>query len=201
MTLVFRPLTPERWKDLEALFGRAGACAGCWCMWWRLSRSRWTQGKGAGNRRTLRKIVLSGESPGILAYAGGVPVGWCALAPREAYPALERSRILKRVDERPVWSITCFYVARAHRRSGLTTRLLEAAVAHARRRGARLVEGYPVDPRSKLTPDLFAFTGLASAFRKAGFTEVARRSATRPIMRRELRRRPKVERRSNSPKP
>jgi GNAT superfamily N-acetyltransferase len=105
------------------------------------------------------------------------------VAPRKAYPALERSRVLKPVDDQPVWSVTCFYIPRALRRSGLTTILLRAAVEYAGKRGARIVEGYPIDPQSGNMPDAFAWTGLVSAFRKAGFKEVARRSAGRPVMR------------------
>ena len=181
--LEFHPLTPERWADLEELFGPRGACGGCWCMWWRLSRSQWTKQKGAGNRRTFRKLVQAGNPPGLLAYSQGRPVAWCALGPREIYPVLERSRTLARVDDRPVWSITCLFVARPFRRRGVTAKLLAASVQWARRRGARIVEGYPVEPRQAALPDAFAWTGTASAFRKAGFGEVARRSATRPIMR------------------
>jgi len=185
---VFRPATPARWNDFESLFGPRGACAGCWCMYWRLTRPAWTKGQGAGNRRAMKKIVEGERPPGIIAYAGARPVGWCAVAPRETYSTLERSRILKPVDERPVWSVTCFFVARDHRRSGLTSDLLKAAAAFARKHGATALEGYPVEPRKGRMADVFAFTGLASAFRKAGFHEVARRSETRPIMRLELRR-------------
>lgn len=144
-------------------------------------------GSGDGNRRAFRKIVRSGEVPGILAYAGTDPIGWCALAPRESYPALGRSRILKPVDDEPVWSVTCFFVAREYRRKGVTSGLLNAAAAYAKKKGARLLEGYPVEPRQGKMADAFVWTGLAPAFRKAGFDEVARRSATRPIMRRKLR--------------
>lgn len=181
------PVTPERWPDVETLFGPRGACAGCWCMWWRVRRSEWSEGKGDGNRRALRSLVRRGEPTGLLAYAGADPVGWAALAPREAYPGLERSRTLQRVDDRPVWSVTCFFVARSHRRQGVTVKLLEAAVRHARARGAECIEGYPVEPKKDSVPDVWVFTGLAAAFRKAGFREVARRSETRPIMRRMLR--------------
>lgn len=184
--LEFHPLTPERWADLEELLGPRGACAGCWCMWWRLKRSEWTRQKGTGNQRAFRKIVEAGDPPGILAYAGGKPVGWCAIGPRETYPVLERSRILKRVDDQPVWSVTCFFVARPWRRKGVTEKLLAAAVKYARRRGAKIVEGYPVEPRQARIPDAFAWTGFAAAFRKAGFVEVARRSAGRPVVRRGL---------------
>ncbi len=177
------PLTPERWPDLEALFGERGACGGCWCMWWRLPRAQFGQQKGPVNKAAFETIVRAGETPGLLAYVDGQPAGWCAVAPREEYPALERSRILKRVDEQPVWSVTCFFVARPYRRSGLTVRLLTAAVAHARAHGASIVEGYPVEPRQGNMPDAFAFTGTAAAFRRAGFVEALRRSETRPIMR------------------
>lgn len=152
-------------------------------MWWRLSRAQFDRQKGEGNREVLRDIVLSGQVPGLLAYAGEEPVGWCAVAPRETFPALERSRILKRVDDKPVWSVVCFFVARRYRGRGLTVALLRAAVEHAACHGACIVEGYPVEPRKDRLPDPFIYTGSASAFRQAGFVEVARRSETRPIMR------------------
>jgi len=175
-------LTPDRWRDFVTLFGRNGACAGCWCMWWRLPRAQWLKQKGAGNRTAIRRIVQAGDTPGLLAYADGLPVGWCALSPREAYPRLATSRTSKPIDNQPVWSITCFFVARPFRRRGITIKLLKAAVTFARRHGARIVEGYPVEPK-KDQPDVFVYTGLASAFRQAGFEEVTRRSPTRPIMR------------------
>ena len=155
-------------------------------MWWRLTRKQFKASKGAKNRTAFRRIVASGAEPGVLAYVGNEPAGWCAVGPRESYPLLENSRTLARVDRKPVWSVTCLFVARPSRRKGLSTQLLCAAAAHARRQGAHLLEGYPVEPRQKTLPDAFVWTGLASAFRKAGFHEVARRSATRPIMRLEL---------------
>ncbi len=184
--LEIHPLTPDRWPDLEALFGPRGACAGCWCMWWRIPRPEWKAAKGEGNRRALERYVKRGRVPGLLAYDGGVPVGWVAVEPREAYPSLERSRTLARVDEKPAWSLTCFFVARSHRRRGLTRALIEAALAHARAAGARLVEAYPVDSRRPLA-DAWVYTGAASTFRRLGFREAARRSRTRPILRKALR--------------
>jgi GNAT superfamily N-acetyltransferase len=177
------PLSAKRWPDLEKLFGERGACGGCWCMWWRLTRSEYEKNKGKGNRKLFKKIVTSGEMPGLLAYAKGEPIGWCAIAPRETYPVLERSRVLKRIDDQRVWSVVCFFVARPYRGQGVTPRLLETAVAYARRKGARIVEGYPVSPRKGRMPDAFAWTGLPATFRKVGFVEAARRSETRPIMR------------------
>jgi len=176
------PLTTQRWDDLEDLFGPRG-CGGCWCMWWRLKRSTFEEQKGEGNRQALKAIVEAGQVPGLLAYAAGQPVGWCALAPRESYPTLEQSRILKRVDDRPVWSVVCFFVRRSYRRQGVTAALLQAAVAYAREQGGSTIEGYPVEPRQGQAPDAFVYTGLASTFRRLGFVEGLRRSETRPIMR------------------
>jgi GNAT superfamily N-acetyltransferase len=184
--MLVRPLTPARWPDLEALFGAQGACAGCWCMWPRRSAAEFRRGKGATNRRAFRAVVVAGPPPGVLGYVGGSPVGWCAVAPREAYPRLERSRVMARVDERPVWSVTCFFVARGFRRRGLSLPLLRAAVALARRHGARVVEGYPNELPAR-TADPFVWMGLAATFRAAGFEEVARRAPTRPIVRLPLR--------------
>jgi len=181
--LEFHPLTLERWKDLEALFGKQGACGGCWCMWWRLKRSQFEKQKGEENKRALKKIVDSGEIPGLLAYANNQPIAWCSVAPRETYPVLERSRRLKRIDDQPVWSVVCFFVAKPLRRKGVTVKLLRAVVEYVKEQGARIVEGYPVEPKKTRMPDAFAYTGLVSTFRKAGFVEVLRRSETRPIMR------------------
>jgi GNAT superfamily N-acetyltransferase len=183
--LTVRPLVPERWDDLVRLFGARGACGGCWCMSWRVQAAEFRRGKGAGNRRALRRIVAAGEEPGLIAYRGDEPIGWIALAPRDRYPRLAASRVLAPVDDAPVWSISCFFVAARERGRGVTVRLLAAAVEHVRRRGGRVLEGYPYEPRQRL-PGPFVWTGLASAFRRAGFTEVARRSATRPIMRFEI---------------
>jgi GNAT superfamily N-acetyltransferase len=180
--LTFQAVTPERWPDLETLFGERGACAGCWCMWWRISRKQWKEQQGEGNRKALRKIVKSGALPGIIAYAGNEPVGWCAVQPREVFPVLERSRILQPVDDSPVWSIVCLFVLAPYRRQGISVGLLKAAVRHVKAQGGMIVEGYPTDPK-KDQPAAFVYTGLASAFLEAGFEEVARRSPTRPIMR------------------
>jgi GNAT superfamily N-acetyltransferase len=184
--LTFRPLTLDRWSDLEKLFGERGACGGCWCMSWRLHRAQYEKQKGARNKAAFKRIVTAGPPPGVLAYSGAEPVGWCALAPREVHARLENSRVLARVDAQPVWSITCFFVAKPFRRAGVSVQLLKAGVGLAAKHGARLVEGYPVEPKKNPMPDVFAWTGTASAFRKAGFKEVARRSPVRPVMRLEI---------------
>ena len=183
LDLTFAPLTIERWDEFEKLFGPRGACGGCWCMYWRLTHSEFERDKGDKNRRAMRSLVESGDVPGIMAYDEGEPVAWCSIAPRERFPRLGRSRILKPVDEEPVWSIVCFFIAKSHRKRGVSLAILEEAARYAAGRGAKIVEGYPVEPKKGKTADVFAYTGLASVFGRAGFEEVARRSETRPIMR------------------
>jgi GNAT superfamily N-acetyltransferase len=182
-----RPLTPARWPDLCALFGAKGACAGCWCMWARLPRAQYERGKGAGNKRRLQALVRSGDPPGLLGYHAGEPVAWCSIAPREQFARLESSRVMKPVDERPVWSIVCLMVRKDLRGRGLSRAMIEGALSWARKNGATIVEAYPTDTRGKRTADVFAWMGLASAYTRTGFVEVARRSRARPILRRMLR--------------
>lgn len=181
--LSIHPLTTETWPDFEKLFGPRGACGGCWCMYWRQTRKDYEAMHGEPNRQAMHSLVNSGLTPGILAYEGGEPVGWCSIAPRGDFPTLDRSHILKPVDAQPVWSVVCFFVSRGQRRKGLTVQMLKAAVEYAASRGAKIIEGYPVEPKEGKAPDVFMYTGLFSAFKQAGFSEVLRRSATRPIMR------------------
>jgi len=131
----------------------------------------------------MKKLVSGRTIPGILAFDETEPVGWCALAPRENYPALARSRVMKPIDDQPCWSVSCLFVRRDYRKKGVATGLLKAAVAHARSQGAQILEGYPTEPGEKNIPAAFAWTGIPKAFEAAGFSEVARRSPTRPIMR------------------
>ena len=183
LELEFRALTPDLWDDFESLFGERGACGGCWCMWFRLSHRQFEADKGERNREAMQALVAAGKTPGVLAYHGDLAVGWCSVAPREEFVRLERSRILKPVDDLPVWSIVCVFVAKPYRRRGVSAQLLRAAVEHVRARGGEIVEGYAVEPRRGRTADTFAFPGLYAAYVAAGYEEVARRSETRPIMR------------------
>jgi len=158
-------------------------------MTWRLSSAEYNRMKGAENKKAMKKIV-NNASPGNIAYADGLPAGWCAIAPRKEYKRLETSRIFKPVDDKAVWSVSCFFIKKDFRRKGLSTALLSAAATFAFARGALIVEGYPTDlnkqrkaEKGKQLPDVFVWTGLAATFMKAGFKEVARRSDSRPIMR------------------
>jgi GNAT superfamily N-acetyltransferase len=184
--LRIEPLVPARWRDVEALFGPRGACAGCWCMYPRIPRKQWVAQKYDGNKRAFRTLVTGGAPTGVLGYLDGAPVAWCAIAPRPDFSQLGRSRILQPVDDQPVWSIVCLFVSSKHRRKGLSVAMINGAAAWANRQGARIVEAYPVEPRSASMPAAFAWWGTASAFARAGFREVARRADSRPIMRRTM---------------
>lgn len=180
--LSFKPLKRNLWTDLEELFGPRGACGGCWCMFWKLRGKAFEEVRGYETRQMHKSIVDSGVATGLLAYLHGEVVGWVAVEPRSAYPKLAHSRILKPVDEQPVWSVPCFFVGRAFRKQGITVALLKAAVEHVKTHGGKIVEGYPVET-TKNMPAPFVYTGTASAFLQAGFKEVARRAPTRPIYR------------------
>jgi GNAT superfamily N-acetyltransferase len=185
MNLKFKVLSPSRWKDVEKLFGERGACGGCWCMWWKLSRKEFEKQKGNKNKKAFQKIVANGERPGIIAYYKNQPIGWCAVAPREKYPLLESSRVLKRIDNKEVWSVVCFFIERSFRNKGVAVELLKSAIEFVKKSGGKIIEGYPIEQKEK-TADVFAWTGFASSFIKAGFKEVELRSPTRPIMRKYI---------------
>jgi GNAT superfamily N-acetyltransferase len=177
------------WPALEDLFGMLGACGGCWCMYWRIGaayrqRPRWK------NKAAFKAIVAQGPPPGLLAFAGDVPVGWCQLTPRGDLPWLDREWRLRRVDDTPVWSISCLYVRKGYRRKGVTSALIAAAVKAARRAKAPALEAYPLD--AELTPSASG-TGFASTYTRAGFRTVARHVPPRPIMRHDLESRYKLE--------
>jgi len=155
-------------------------------MLWRLAAAEWRRGKGETNRQAMRMRVASGVAPGILAYAGDDPVGWISIAPREEFPRMLKSRIVAPLDDQPVWAVTCFFIHSGFRRRGVATSLLMAACAFAARNGARIIEGYPIDPRGERYANAFAWTGIMRVFELAGFEEVARRSDKRPVMRRTL---------------
>lgn len=183
--LEIHPLTPARWADFETLFGQNGAYAGCWCMWWRLTRSEFTRLQGAGTRQAHKDLVESGTPTGLLAYLGGTPAGWISLGPREHYPALERSTVLKRIDDQPVWSIVCFFVQRKLRRRGLMAPLIDAACSYAAAHGAAIIEAYPLIFGEKAHPTS-TYMGHYQTFLDAGFTEVDRPSPNHPILRKTL---------------
>jgi GNAT superfamily N-acetyltransferase len=182
MALTIRPLTPDLWPALEDLFGQKGACNGCWCMYWRIGPG-YRRKPPEQNKEAFREVVETGPPPGLLAFHGDLAVGWCQLTRRDAVPWLDRTWRLKRVDDLPVWSISCFYIRIGYRKRGVTFALIEAAVKYARNAGAPALEAYPLD--AELTPSASG-TGYASTFVRAGFKTVARHFPPRPIMRHDL---------------
>jgi predicted GNAT family acetyltransferase len=184
---VIHPLAPGRWDDLVDLFGRErGANSGCWCMWWRMPSADWKVVPRDDKRERFHAIVEAGPPPGILAYDGEVAVGWCAIGPRSTLPRMNASRVAAPLDNGAgVWAVNCFYVRAGYRGQGLMRALLDGAIVFARAQGARIVEACPLDTARKLIWGE-GYVGLAPVFRAAGFHEVARRSPSRPLMRKKL---------------
>jgi GNAT superfamily N-acetyltransferase len=183
LPLTIKPLTPERWPALEDLFGPRGACGGCWCMYWRIG-SAYRRRAPSSNKADFQAVVRRGPPPGLLAFDRGLAVGWCQLTPRDALPFVDRAWRLKRVDDVPVWAISCLYVRIGHRRLGVSTALIEEAMRVAKRAKAPALEAYPFD--AAVSPSSTS-TGYASTFARLGFEVVARRIPARPIMRHDLR--------------
>lgn len=183
--LKFHPLTPDRWDDFVAVFGQNGACGGCWCMYWRTPRKDWAKNIKEINRAAIMSLVDAGHVLGLLAYVDGKPAAWVSVGPREDFPTLNNSRILRPVDDKPVWSIVCFFMHRKYRRTGLMLPLIDAAVQYARSQGAEIVEAYPYEPEKKVESSSL-FLGVTAPFIEAGFIEAARRSSNHPIMRKKL---------------
>ncbi len=188
MKVGVRPLTKERWKDVVELFNRPGASIprGCWCMYYRKSGGHGGVGPAADNKKALKSLVDSGYVPGLIGYADGRPVGWISLSPREDYPKLQRSPVMKPVDDKPVWSIVCFFVDREARGKGVSEALLKGAIDYARSQGAMLLEAYPVDKDEPSHAD-FMWFGAKRMYDRAGFKEVARRKESRPVVRKAIR--------------
>lgn len=186
-----RPLTPDLWDDFADLFGGQVACMGCWCTYWRLSRKDYDAMRGDQAKAMIRARVEAGPPPGLLAYRERKAVGWLQVGPRADTPQWNTPKRLSApledapADDGGVWGATCFFVRAGHRRQGVTTALLAAAIARAKAEGARVLEACPVDSATRKDVGSM-YVGSAGTFRRAGFAEVARRKADRPLMRLEL---------------
>jgi len=187
LKLTILPLTPDLWPAMVDLFGEKGACNGCWCMYWRIG-SEYRKRPAGQNKVDFRKIVEQGPPPGLIAFQGDLPVGWCQLTPRDALPWLDRAWRVKRVDNLPVWSISCFYVRKGYRRRGISSALIAEALRTAKLANALALEAYPLD--GTVSPSSTS-TGYLSTFLRAGFKEVARRTPEKPVMRHDLKKLPR----------
>lgn len=193
MSLEVRPVSADRWEELAALFGPSGAFSNCWCTWWRQTAADFSHGvenHGAANRSLMHRIVEAGSEPGLLAYRDGLPVGWVSVASRTEYGRILRSRRIgpapEEADDPRVWSVVCFWIPRPERGKGVANELLKAAVEHARKRGARRLEAYPVDTAGGRHPAANLFTGTLAMFKRAGFREVDRPRGAQLVVRKDL---------------
>ena len=182
--LTVEPLTRKNWGHFVELFGNKGACGNCWCMYYRLSKTDFVEGKpDDGNKNAMKEIVWNNRPAGILGFYEGLPIAWCAFAPREDFMKLEKSRVHKRIDDMSVWSIPCFFIDKKFRRLGVSVALLKGVISYAGKNGIKIIEAYPTIPTQDKLPDSFAWIGLYKSFERAGFEIVDRTSKNRPMVR------------------
>jgi len=182
--LTFEPLTKKNWNNFVQLFGERGACGNCWCMYYRLVKSDYLEGKaGDGNRDAMKELVWNGKPAGILAIYEGQAIAWCAFAPREDFIKLAKSRVHKRIDDEQVWSIPCLFVNKHFRRHGVSEALIKGVVRYAKENDIKIIEAYPTIPTTEKLPDPYAWIGFYKSFERAGFRIVDRTSKNRPMVR------------------
>ena len=184
--LKFDPLTSSNWRSFVSLMGEKGGCGNCWCMYFRLPYKIFQQNKPGGNKRMMKQLVDKGMPQGLIASVNNEPVGWIAMAPREDYMKLGNSRVFKPIDDKPVWSITCFFIKKEFRHQGLSQQLIGGAVEFAKKRKIKILEAYPAIPYSDKVPHPFLWVGVLSSFIKNGFTIVRQHSKSRAMVRIDL---------------
>jgi len=182
--LTFEPLTKANWNKFVQLFGSKGACGNCWCMYYRLNKLEYQEGKAEdGNKSAMKQIVWENKPTGVLGFYDGQAIAWCAFAPREDFIKLEKSRVHKRIDDKTVWSIPCFFIDKDFRRHGVSVELLKGVIKYAKEAGIKIIEAYPTTPTQEKLADSFAWIGLYKSFERAGFEIVDRTSKNRPMVR------------------
>ncbi len=186
--VTIEPATADRFDDAQHALTGGGDGKSCQCQWWTITSTRFNATSADERRTMLRDEIAAGPPPALIAYIDGEAAGWVRVGPRTAQPRLGRTKAYATVSEEPwddpaVWAISCFVVRREHRGRGLSAHLLDAAVQHARDNGARVVEGYPVDPDAGHAHSANSlYHGVVSTFRDAGFREVGRSRADRAVM-------------------
>jgi GNAT superfamily N-acetyltransferase len=182
--LSFEPLSKSNWERFVQLFGEKGACGNCWCMYFRLKKDDFAEGKsGNGNKDAMHELVQMNKPTGIIGLYQGQAIAWCAFAPREDFSKLKNSRVHKPIDDQPVWSIPCFFIDKNFRRLGVSVEMLKAVIKYAKEKKIKIIEAYPAIPTQEKLPDAFAWIGLYKSFEKAGFEIVDRTSLNRPMVR------------------
>ena len=190
MTWETHPVTPDRFEDFADVINRTRRANHCWCLSHRLRVSDIEALGGGSREQAMRRLCERDHPPGVVTYRDGEPVGWCNIGPRAEITRLTSSRLIRPVDDLPVWSIVCVVVRPGHRRRGVTGPLLAGAVAYVASHGAPAVEAYPVDPSGRMDSTM-AFVGTKPMFQRAGFRVVGRTDAVasglpRLVMRRDL---------------
>jgi GNAT superfamily N-acetyltransferase len=184
LKLQIQPVTKKNWNLFIQLFGDKGACGNCWCMYYRLSKTDFQEGKvDDGNKQAIKEIIWADKPVGLLGLLDEQPIAWCAFAPREHFIKLEKSRVHKRIDNNEVWSIPCFFIDKNFRKSGVSVLLIKGAIDYAEQNGIKIIEAYPTIPTQYKIPDSFAWIGLYKSFERAGFEIVDRKSKNRPMVR------------------
>jgi GNAT superfamily N-acetyltransferase len=182
--LTFEPVTKRNWNKFVQLFGSKGACGNCWCMYYRLNKSDFLEGKiEEGNKDAMKELVWQNKPVGVIALYEGEAIAWCAFAPREDFIKLTKSRVHKRIDDEAVWSIPCTFIHKNFRRLGVSVELLKGVIKYAKDNGIKILEAYPTIPTQEKLPDSFAWIGLYKSFERAGFKIVDRTSKNRPMVR------------------
>ena len=185
-----RQVTPDRFEDFADVINRTRRVNHCWCLSHRLQAAEIEQLGGGNREQAMRRLCERDHPPGVVTYRDGEPVGWCNIGPRTEITRLTGSRLIRPVDELPVWSIVCVIVRPGHRRQGVTAHLIEGAVAYAASHGAPAVEAYPVDPSGRMDVTM-AFVGTKSMFEHVGFRVIGTTGAVasgmpRLVMRRYI---------------
>lgn len=182
--LTFEPLSKDNWNKFTQLFGDKGACGNCWCMFFRLNKSDFEEGKSNdGNKNAMKQLVEDNQPTGLLGFYEEIPIAWCAFAPRDNFPKLQKSRVHKPIDKKQVWSVPCTFIAKDFRRQGVSVELLKGLVKYAKTQGIKIIEAYPTIPTQEKLPDAFAWIGLYKSFEQAGFEIADRTSKNRPMVR------------------
>lgn len=182
--MTFEPLTQANWLQFTQLFGERGACGNCWCMYYRLNKAEFAEGKvDGGNKQAMKDLVWNEAPTGLMGFYDGQAIAWCAFAPREDFPKMARSRVHKPIDDEAVWSVTCFFIDKNFRRMGVSVALLKGLISYARAQNIKIIEAYPTIPTQESLPDSFAWIGLYKSFERAGFEIVDRTSKSRPMVR------------------
>ncbi len=173
--LTFRPVTPDSWKDFEALFESRGGPKSCWCMIWRAGGEESKHRDGKSRKTFMHQRILLDTPVGILGYLNGEAVSWCSIAPKETYRNLTGKET---TDVQNVWSLACYFIRREHRSKGFAKQMTKAATSYARENGATTIEAYPVEQDSPS----YRYMGFVSMFREMGFTEIGKAGSRRHIM-------------------